>query len=80
MTEPSSQLVHFLLLPPPCAFNRRMKLELCLKGSFKPLGFVAPLYTELLEIGNGGPITWKEFVEKFEFCTTNMSPKHIRIS
>jgi hypothetical protein len=57
-----------------------MKLELCLKGSFKPLGFVAPLYTELLEIGNGGPITWKEFVEKFEFCTTNMSPKHIRIS
>ncbi len=57
MTEPSSQLVPFLLPPPPCAFKRRMKFELGLKGNFKPVWFVTPLYTEFPKIGNGSPIT-----------------------
>jgi len=44
-----------------------VKLEFGLKGSFKPLGFVALLYVELPEIGNGGPITWKEFAKKLNY-------------
>ncbi len=56
-----------------------MKLEYGLKGSFKPLGFVTPLYVELPEIGNDGPITRKEFAKKIELCTTSMSPKHVQI-
>lgn len=79
MTEPSSQLVPFLLPPPPCAFKRRMKFELGLKGNFKPVWFVTPLYTEFPKIGNGSPITWKEFAEKFKLCATGMSPKRIQI-
>ncbi len=50
-----------------------------MKGSFKPLGFVTPLYAELLEIKDGGPIIQKEFAKKFELCAINMSPKHVRI-
>jgi hypothetical protein len=53
MTKPSSQLTPFL---PFHAFKKRMKLELSLKASCKPFGFVALLYVKPLEIGNSGPI------------------------
>ncbi len=56
-----------------------MKLEPSLKASCKPLGFAAPLYTKPLEIGDGGPITQKEFVERFVLCAISMSLKHIKI-
>ncbi len=56
-----------------------MKFELGLKGNFKPVWFVTPLYTEFPKIGNGSPITWKEFAEKFKLCATSMSPKRIQI-
>jgi hypothetical protein len=78
MTKPSSQLVPFLP-PPPHTFKRRMKLEPSLKASSKPLGFATPFYVEPLEIGNGGPITQKEFAKRFAFCAINMNPKDIKI-
>jgi hypothetical protein len=34
---------------------------------------------EPLEIGDGGPITQKEFVERFALCVIGMNPKHIKI-
>jgi hypothetical protein len=77
MIEPSSQLVPFLPPPPPHAFKKKVKLESGLKSNFKPIGFVALLYAELPKIGNGGPITWKEFAEKFELCIIGMNPKHV---
>ncbi len=79
MIEPFSQLVPFLLLPPSRAFKRKVKLEPSLKAISEPLRFVAPLYMEPLEIGDGGPITQKEFVERFALCVIGMNPKHIKI-
>jgi hypothetical protein len=54
MTKPSSQLTPFLPPPPPHAFKRGVKLEPSLKASSKPLRFLAPLYIEPLEVGDGG--------------------------
>jgi hypothetical protein len=79
MIEPSSQLVPFLPPPPPRAFKRKVKLEPSLKASSKPLGVVAPLYMEPLEIGDGGPITQKEFAKRFALCAIGMNLKHIKI-
>jgi hypothetical protein len=31
------------------------------------------------EIGNGGPITQKEFAKRFALCAISMNPKDIKI-
>jgi hypothetical protein len=76
MTKPSSQLIPFLPPPPPHAFKRGVKLEPRLKASSKPLRFPTPLYIEPLEVGDGGPITQKEFAKRFVLHAIGMNLKH----
>jgi hypothetical protein len=51
--------------------------DIHLKG-LRP-GFVSPLYAPIPVLGDGGPISKKEFVEKYEFCCEDLSPKHVRV-
>ncbi len=37
------------------------------------------MYAKLLEMGDGGPIAHKEFVEQYKFCLVGMSPKHVQM-
>lgn len=51
-----------------------------LKGSFlKFVGFACPLYVEVLEIGDGSPISHKIFVKIYGFSSKGMKPKRVRI-
>ncbi len=62
-----------------CNSSKRIKQEgeTHLKGL--KLGFAAPLYAAIPALGDGGPISRKEFVDKYELCCEVLSPKHVKV-
>jgi hypothetical protein len=42
-------------------------------------GFVVPLYTPMLVLEDGGPISKKGFAKKYKLCCEGLSPKHMGV-
>jgi hypothetical protein len=49
-----------------------------LKGQTR-IGFTAPLYAPIPQLENGGLISIKEFVEKYELCFESLNPKRVKV-
>jgi len=49
-----------------------------LKGQKAP-GFASPLYAPILELGDGSPMSRKDFVEKYDLCCEGLSPKRVKV-
>jgi hypothetical protein len=49
-----------------------------LKGQIK-VGFTAPLYVPIPQLKNGGLISIKEFVKKYELCSESLNPKCVKV-
>jgi hypothetical protein len=61
-------------------FLKKMKLEhdTTPRGS-KPFSFIAPLYASIPNLGDGGPISCKEFPKCYNFSSISLSLNWIRI-
>jgi hypothetical protein len=51
--------------------------EAHLKG--QRLGFAILLYTPILVLGDGGPISKNEFIKKYKFSCEGLSMKHVKV-
>jgi hypothetical protein len=60
-------------------YSRKMKWKHDTSSRGRCSSLVAPLYTSILELGNGGPISRKKFAECFHFCAKGLSPKWLKI-
>ncbi len=60
-------------------FSKKLKIEHEFGPISKGLGLVTPLYKTFLELGDGGSISRREFVEWYGRSSKGLSPKRIRI-
>jgi hypothetical protein len=53
--------------------------ETHLKGQNR-LGFVTPLYVPIPKLGDGSPMSKKDFIKKYDFYCQGLSPKCVEVS
>ncbi len=55
----------------------KQEADVHLKGH--KTSFTTPLYVAIPKFGNGGPMSRKEFVEKYDLSCVGLSSKHVKV-
>ncbi len=60
-------------------YSRKVKQEHDTSSRGRCSSLVTPLYANISELGNGGPISRKKFAKCFHLCVEGLSPKQFKI-